>query len=1055
MMKETQLEEIQRLEALRKYNISNEHSKYNFEYLVDTVAHICDVPVCNIVLVSEERVWVIASSGLEIQKSWTREKSLSQFTIQNQEYYEIKDINLDDRIDAPLFLGDFEITYYAGYPLMDPSGNALGTINIYDDKVRSLTDVQKSFLEKASNRIRDLIILRRENETYQQYKHLFKLSTDFVLVSRFDGELLKVNPAFPKLMGWKEKEVLGKSIIGFVHSEDKNKIKKITEKLRCGKSVVNVSSRFLTKDNQVKWIEFTATPEMETNLIYFIGRDITEAEEKSQALRRSENQFRSFFENSQSLMCMHDLKGSFISVNKTGADLVGYTVEEMNERSLYDIVAEDRHDLLDRYLETIRNQGHASGKMQIVRKDGVRMIWLFNNVLEQDADGGAFVIGNGVDLTHRFLIEEELKVARKHADSANKAKSEFIANMSHEIRTPLNGIIGFTDLMLKTSLDNTQRQYLNIINESGSTLLAIVNEILDFSKIESGKLILNVEKTDLYNLAHDACNMISYSLEKKRLEMLLDFSENLPRYIWTDTIRLKQVLVNLLSNAVKFTEKGEIRLSIHPIETISDNEMILRFEVTDTGIGIQKEKQTEIFEAFAQEDSSITKRYGGTGLGLTISNRLLKLGNSTLQLESEIGKGSRFFFDLKLKVERNGIPNEPLEGIKRVLVVDDNDNNRRILKRMLELKDIRVDEADSGLSALLMLQKYSQYDVIIMDYHMPVMDGIETIRKIKEIINKDLADQPIVMLYSSSDDEELQEACEELKVQSRLVKPIKMQEMYKVLAQLKNQNLKLPKQEDPQLHSKSIETKNTEGHLDDIKILIAEDNEINLFLAKTLVQQIAPNARIDEARDGKAAVDQYVIDRPDIILMDIQMPFMNGLEATKTIREIEKKIHVPILALTAGNMEGEREKCIDAGMDDFIAKPIVKKDLADMFAKWLGITSENKRKNVDIQHLDKEWFNSYVDGDTQFRHDFIELITIGLQESIACLKEEIKRKDIEAIKASGHKLKGTSLTAGFTELCKLAIAFELIESFDEDYLNDLLENTIVEVDLILNILEDE
>ncbi len=1054
MKTETRPEEALRLEALKKYNILSEHAEYNFEYIADSIAQICEVPLCNIVLVNEEKVWVIASSGIATESSWTRKESLSQYTILNQGLFEIKDINVDERIQGPLSFGDWEITYYAGYSLIDPMGNALGTINIYDDKQRTLTDLQKSFLQKAACRIKDLIILRRENESFQQYEHLFKLSTDLILISHFDGQLLKVNPAFPKLLGCEECEVLQRNIMDFVHPDDLDDAKKVAKGIRRGRPIVNVTHRFLTKDKKVKWIEYTATPEMEADLIYYIGRDITEIEEKNLALKVSEKQFRSFFKNSQSLMCMHDLQGNFITVNKWGADLIGYSVEEIEQKSLFDIIPLENHASTVKYLEDIKAQKNISGKMQVIRKDGEKRVWLFNNVLEKDVNGETYVIGNGIDLTDRYLIEKEINEAKKHAEEANKAKSEFIANMSHEIRTPLNGIIGFTDLMLKTPLDETQYQYLNIINQSGTTLLSIVNEILDFSKIESGKLTLNIEKTDLFELAHDACNMISYSLEKKRLEMLLDFAEDLPRYIWTDSIRLKQVLVNLLGNAVKFTEKGEIRLSISPVKSFSNGELVLRFEVNDTGMGIQKEKQKEIFEAFAQEDSSITKKYGGTGLGLTISNRLLKLGESSLQLESEPGKGSRFYFDLKLKVERNGFDNEPLEGIKKVLVVDDNDNNRRILKRMLELKKIHVDEAESGLSALLMLQKDASYDVIIMDYHMPIMDGIETIRKIKEIVNKDVGDQPIVMLYSSSDDEKLQAACDELKVQSRLVKPIKMQEMYHVLAQLKKKNVELKALTQQKISDEDGKNLNRDNS-NSLKVLIAEDNEINLFLAKTLVNKISPKAQVIETRNGKEAVDQYLKERPDIILMDIQMPIMNGFEATQQIRKIETKIHIPILALTAGNMVGEKEKCIDAGMDDFMTKPIVKKDLALMFSKWLGITEATALKPNEVQHLDKEWFNEYTSGDSEFKLDFLELIKVGLNESITSLKEEVGRKDLSAIKASGHKLKGTSLTAGFTELSKLAMAFELLEDFDEEYINDLMENTKAEIEVVLELLGNE
>ena len=1057
MIKNTSLEEDQRIEALKKYNVLSENVEYNFEYIADTIAYICQVPLCNIVLVSNDKVCVIASSGVKTQQSWMREDSLSQYTILNQGLFEIKDTSTDVRVRKPLYFGDWKVSYYAGYPLVDPEGNALGSLNIYNKESRELSDIQKGFLKSASERIQGLIVHRRENESLQQYDHLFKLSTDLIIVSQFDGKLLKVNPALPKLLGYKEKDLIGKNIMDFIHPDDLQNAKKIAENIQKGIPVINAVHRFFTKEG-IKWIEYTATPEMNVDLIYYIGRDITMIEEANQEMQKSEKRFRGFFENSQSLMCIHDLEGNFLSVNKRGADLVGYSVEEVQKLSLYNIIPEERHKYLDVYLQSIKANGNASGKMQVIRKDGEKRVWIFNNVLEVDKNGNDYVIGNGVDLTEHFLMEMELMEAKEHAESANKAKSEFIANMSHEIRTPLNGIIGFTDLMLKTTVDNTQQQYLNIINQSGTSLLSIVNEILDFSKIESGKLDLNIEKADLYELAHEASSLVAFTLEKKKLEMLIDFSSDLPRYVWTDILRLRQVLVNLLGNAVKFTEEGEIKLSIRPIEKLSENKMILRFEVSDTGIGIQKNKQEEIFDAFAQEDSSITKKYGGTGLGLSISNRLLKLAGSQLKVESEVGKGSRFFFNLTLKVQEDTIEDAALENIKRVLVVDDNDNNRRILKRMLELKKIHVDEADSGLVALLMLQKDNDYDVIIMDYHMPVMDGIETIRKIKEIVNKDILEQPIVMLYSSSDDEELQNSCDELEVQSRLVKPIKMHEMYQVLAQLKKANLDLKKiQDEKPIIKKEVHLK-IENLKNSVKILVAEDNEVNLFLAKTLIHSIAPNAVIIEARNGNEAIEEYVKGKPDIILMDIQMPMMNGLDATREIRKMEKSIRIPIVALTAGSMAGERERCIEAGMDDFMAKPIVKQTLAEMLTKWIPIEPTFKNEPepcVQVEHLNRSWLNEYALLEGDFKHDFIDLVKLGLKESAIALQDEVEREDLVSLKESGHKLKGTCLTAGLTELSKLAIAFELLLEFDEIYIKELLACTLDEIKLVTELLNNE
>ncbi|MCY0979252.1 response regulator [Chryseobacterium wangxinyae] len=554
---------------------------------------------------------------------------------------------------------------------------------------------------------------------------------------------------------------------------------------------------------------------------------------------------------------------------------------------------------------------------------------LLNKILNQ---ASKWYLCNSDDVTARKKTESEILPAKESADQAYVLKSEFVANMSHEIRTPLNGIIGFTELLLETSLDETQRQYLDVINQSGVSLYSIINDILDFSKLDKQKLQLNLDKVEIEELVSEAFNIVSYHNNKKRLEILIDIDDAIPTYIWTDTMRLKQVFVNLLSNALKFTEKGEIVLYVKVINDLGKGKKLMRFGVHDTGIGINKEKQSEIFEAFSQEDISITKRYGGTGLGLTISNQILALLDSVLQVESEQGTGSDFFFDLQLDTGEEEY-DLSLSGIKKVLIVDDNENNRNILKRMLERKDIEVTECDSGLKAILLIMDKSEYDVIIMDYHMPIMDGIETIRKMKNIIPATTDAAPYIVLYSSSDDTNLQDACAELEIENRLVKPIRMKQMYQILSTLKSSQKKKPEQ------IKNVVNK-VSTH--EIKILIADDNAVNLLLTKTYLKDILPQAIIIEAKDGVEAVEEYQRNSLDLILMDIQMPQLNGIEATKKIRGMEKNIEIPIIALTAGSLPGEKEKCMQAGMSDFLTKPLLKQTLTFMIRKWFGKEIDKK-----------------------------------------------------------------------------------------------------------------
>jgi len=424
-------------------------------------------------------------------------------------------------------------------------------------------------------------------------------------------------------------------------------------------------------------------------------------------------------------------------------------------------------------------------------------------------------------------------------------------------------------------------------------------------------------------MAGQAADIITYQVQTKGLEMLLNISPDLPRFIHADAIRLKQILVNLLGNASKFTEKGEIELKIDALSR-KDDKTIIRFAVRDTGIGIKPDKQLKIFEAFSQEDSSTTKKYGGTGLGLTISNKLLALMDSQLQLESNPGKGSTFYFDISFKSEQGDPINwENIDKIKNALVVDDNENNRIILTQMLLLKNIHTTQAKNGFEALQFLADGEKYDVILMDYHMPFMDGLETIRKIRSSFYSTGEEQPLILLHSSSDDGKIIEACEELDVRHRIMKPIKMQDIYHLLSRLN------------QKQDKIIQPTVINDADDTFTVLVVEDNPVNMMLIRSIVKKIAPNGTLLEAGNGLEAVKFCEDKIPDIILMDVQMPEMNGYEATKAIRLLNDEVHVPIIAITAGNVKGEKEKCLEAGMDDFVVKPIREENIVTVFNTWL------------------------------------------------------------------------------------------------------------------------
>ncbi|GEM64397.1 hypothetical protein SF1_23790 [Sphingobacterium faecium NBRC 15299] len=560
-----------------------------------------------------------------------------------------------------------------------------------------------------------------------------------------------------------------------------------------------------------------------------------------------------------------------------------------------------------------------------IRKDGSSFYVSLAVTVIRDVKGNIIgYLGIATDISKIIHQREELERAKILAEQANIAKSEFLANMSHEIRTPLNGIIGFTDLMTRTELDNIQKGYLAIVDQSANLLLSIINDILDFSKIEAGKLELDIERCELYELLAQVTSFLNFQMESKKLELHLTVSSDVPHYVWIDSLRVKQVLMNLLSNATKFTEKGTIELSVEVLSH-EDQFSTLRFGVRDTGIGIKVDKQEKIFDAFSQEDTSTTKRYGGTGLGLTISNKLLNMMDSKLQLKSTYGVGSLFFFDITLRsLDSESQEWNNLDKIKNVLVVANDQTSRAILVQMLKLKQINVLQANNGFEVLQLLMAGNRYDVIIIDDKIPIMGGIETIKKIREkLIYSDL-EQPIILVFDVFK-EDIAKVCEGIDLHHWMIKPVQFENLFKALSDIQ---LRWHSQE-ASLLKKEITNKNN------FKILIIEDNEFNMLLTRTLIQNILPNVQILEAKDGFVGLKLVKENQIDLILMDIQMPEMNGYEVTREIRCLESDVQIPIIALTAGSVKGEKEKCLAAGMNDFVVKPVIEQTLREIIEKWL------------------------------------------------------------------------------------------------------------------------
>jgi len=893
-----------------------------------------------------------------------------------------------------------------------------------------------------------------------------------IIATDVAGVITVFNPGAEKMLGYTAEEIVGKHTPEIFHDHQEVELHLAELQKEFGKDIgieevftaravrVGMEQRdwsYIAKDGSRKTVSLVITPirDVDNAIIGHLGfaTDITEIRKMELELLSEKSRLSAFVQHTPAAVAMLDNDMKYIAVSNRYVEdyhLEGKKVLGKLHYELFPFVNQERKERHQRVLhgaierkeeEPIHLPGYA--EVQYVTWE-LRPWYLSGSEI-----GGVMLFTQNI--TSTVKQREELKKAKLQAEEASVAKSEFLANMSHEIRTPLNGVIGFTDLVLKTSLNETQHQYLSIVNQSANSLLSIINDILDFSKIEAGRLELDIDKCDLYEISSQATDIITYQIQNKGLEMLLNVATDLPRFIYADSVRLKQILVNLLGNASKFTESGEIELKIETLEANGDDYKI-RFAVRDTGIGIKPEKQLKIFEAFSQEDSSTTKKYGGTGLGLTISNSLLRLMDSKLELKSKPGKGSTFYFDVALKTEKGeAIDWFDVDKIKNVLIVDDNENNRLIVRQMLLLKNIQSKEAFNGFEALQLLATGEVFDVILMDYHMPFMDGLETIRKIRESFKSWGGEEPIMLLHSSSDDNKIIESCKELRVHHRLIKPIKIQDFYQALSRLHKPD-EVKEVNNPDLPAERIK---------EFTVLLAEDNLVNMLLAKTIIKKIAPFATIKEAANGLEAFEYCQKHFPDIILMDVQMPVMNGYEATKNIRLLEKDTRVPIIAFTAGNVKGEREKCIAVGMDDFVVKPVVEATIDMILKKWVGthalkVSQKEEAKNSGVNiHYNPAKLQNYTDNDSEVLNNILTIVKAELANSLLSLKEVIQGEELTKINEAGHKLYGTAISAGMSSLTDLASEVEHMNSFQPTHMNELYERVAAEIKLVLKMMEEE
>lgn len=879
-------------------------------------------------------------------------------------------------------------------------------------------------------------------ETEAWYRRIIEYAPDGMLVINSQGKIILVNAALNAMFGYEENQLLGQSIsilgmdvlldryIDLAHPPED-----ISQACLMGENNSSVLGRHRDGSKFPIEVGLAALPSLKEEKVNVFAsvRDITTRQKAEREITRQREQLQSILDKAPVGVAI-TVNGITRFANPYIADLVNLKVGDPATKIYVDAV--DRQHMLD---ELSRHGIFEGGTYKMYSPNGeIRDIMATFMLTEYEGKSG--VLGWLTDISKIKAAEEEMRRAKELAEETTRVKSDFLANMSHEIRTPMNAVIGMTHLALKTDLTPRQQEYLRKIQTSSQHLLGVINDILDFSKIEAGKLAIENIDFELERVLENVATLIGEKAAAKGLELLFDIDHNLPKNFIGDPLRLGQILINYANNAVKFTEKGEISIIVR-LKEYRDQNIVLYVGVKDTGIGLTQEQMKNLFNSFQQADTSTTRKFGGTGLGLAICKRIAELMGGEVGVESEYGKGSTFWSTVCLRKStlppRRLVLSSDLQD-KRVLVVDDNENARLFLRDLLEQMKFQVSLASGGQEALEAVteadQQNSPFEIVFLDWQMPSMDGLEVAQRIQSL---PLKHKPYHLIITAYGREEVFRNAESMGIANVLVKPVNASILFDSLVRLwgeSSSSVETTVYDSPSVLLERLQT------IKGAKILLVEDNEVNQEVAIELLTEVG--FVVDLAENGRIAVEKVKTQTYDMVLMDMQMPEMDGIEATVEIRQDSRWQSLPIVAMTANVMQGDRDRCFAAGMNDHVAKPIEPDELWKTLLKWIApstsehhdgemtLTTESHQEDTpmipaSIPGLDVTEGLRRVLGKKSLYLSMLRKFVSGQKNFTAQISQALEEEDWGLAERLAHTLKGVAGNIGAGEIQGLALTLEM------------------------------